>query len=47
MGDYVQLCQRGGEAPFQALAKGAGLKSPFEPGALVDVVGEARKVLAL
>lgn len=47
MTDYVKLCQRGGEAPFQQLAKSAGLKSPFEPGALVDVVGQARKVLAL
>jgi M3 family oligoendopeptidase len=47
MHDYVALCQRGGEAPFQQLAKSAGLKSPFEPGALVDVVDQARKVLAL
>jgi M3 family oligoendopeptidase len=47
MRDYVALCQRGGEAPFQQLAKSAGLKSPFESGALVGVVGEARRVLAL
>lgn len=47
MRDYVALCQRGGQVPFQELAKGAGLKSPFEPGALVDVVGQARQVLAV
>lgn len=45
MQDYVALCRRGGEAPFQELAKGAGLKSPFEEGCLVDVVSRARKVL--
>ncbi|MBK8207535.1 MAG: M3 family oligoendopeptidase [Planctomycetes bacterium] len=42
MADYVALCKRGGEAPFQQLAKGAGLKSPFEPGALTRIVGQAR-----
>lgn len=31
---YVALCGRGGEAPFQALVAGAGLTSPFAPGAL-------------
>jgi M3 family oligoendopeptidase len=44
---YVQLCRRGGEAPFQELARSAGLTSPFEPGCLRDVVGMARKSLAV
>ncbi|QDU31229.1 Peptidase family M3 [Anatilimnocola aggregata] len=44
--DYNALCRRGGEAPFQALARGAGLISPFEPGCLRDVVEQARVVLA-
>jgi len=45
--DYVALCSRGGEAPFQQLAKSARLVSPFETGCLRDVVGLARKQLAL
>ena len=44
--DYVALCRRGGTAPFQALAKSAGLISPFEPGCLEDVVNRARTWLA-
>lgn len=44
---YVQLCRRGGEAPFQELARSAGLVSPFESGCLRDVVGLARKSLAI
>jgi hypothetical protein len=46
MADYVALCRRGGEAPFQALVASAGLISPFEPGALADVVREAEALLA-
>ncbi|MCB9917025.1 MAG: M3 family oligoendopeptidase [Planctomycetes bacterium] len=42
---YVALCERGGEASFQALARGAGLVSPFDPGCLSDVVARARDVL--
>lgn len=42
---YNALCSRGGEAPFQELAKSAGLKSPFEPGCLRDVAATARKSL--
>lgn len=42
---YVQLCRRGGEAPFQELARSAGLVSPFEAGCLRDVVGLARQQL--
>ena len=46
MSAYVGLCARGGEAPFQQLAKGAGLTSPFDDGCLAAVVGEARELLA-
>ncbi len=43
---YAALCGRGGSAPFQALARSAGLISPFQPGALADVVRTAEAVLA-
>jgi M3 family oligoendopeptidase len=46
MHDYVALCGRGGEAPFQALVESAGLMSPFAPGALLAVVNDAEAVLA-
>jgi oligoendopeptidase F len=46
MTDYVALCKRGGEAPFQELAKGARLKSPFEKGALTSIVNQARDWLS-
>jgi M3 family oligoendopeptidase len=42
MKDYVALCARGGEAPFQQLAKGAGLRSPFEKGCLEQVIKKAK-----
>ncbi|MEZ5993192.1 MAG: M3 family oligoendopeptidase [Planctomycetota bacterium] len=42
MKDYVALCQRGGEAPFQELVKSAGLTSPFEPGCLSGVLKKSR-----
>jgi len=45
--DYVALCARGGEAPFQALVKSAGLISPFADGALADAVRQAESVLSL
>ncbi len=38
---YVRLCARGGEAPFGELVRSAGLRSPFESGALADVVRAA------
>ena len=43
---YVALCARGGAAPFQDLVRGAGLVSPFAPGALAAVVREAETALA-
>ncbi|HTN75583.1 MAG TPA: M3 family oligoendopeptidase [Pirellulaceae bacterium] len=47
MDAYVKLCQRGGEAPFQQLARGAGLISPFDEGCLRDVVAQAKTVLGM
>lgn len=38
---YTKLCARGGEAPFRELVRSAGLRSPFEAGALADVVTAA------
>jgi len=42
---YVALCERGGSAPFQDLARSAGLVSPFADGALAEVVREAEAAL--
>jgi M3 family oligoendopeptidase len=47
LADYVALCRRGGEAAFRTLAKSAGLKSPFEPDCLSEVVEQARDVLGV
>jgi M3 family oligoendopeptidase len=38
---YTTLCARGGEAPFRELVRSAGLRSPFDPGTLADVVSAA------
>jgi M3 family oligoendopeptidase len=43
---YNALCSRGGEAPFQELARSAGLVSPFQKGCLRDVVEQAKVALA-
>ncbi|MEY4179071.1 MAG: hypothetical protein RLY70_2645 [Planctomycetota bacterium] len=40
--DYLALCRRGGEAPFQELARSAGLVSPFAANSLRDVARLAR-----
>jgi len=45
MDAYVALCRRGGEAPFGELVRGAGLLSPFQPGALEGVVTAAGRAL--
>jgi len=45
--DYVALCARGGSAPFLGLVESAGLMSPFQEGALKNVVREAEAVLGL
>lgn len=47
LSDYVALCKRGGEAPFQELVSSARLVSPFKSGCLTDVVEQARQFLAL
>ncbi|MCS5631487.1 MAG: M3 family metallopeptidase, partial [Pirellulaceae bacterium] len=47
MQDYVALCKRGGEAPFQELVASAKLISPFKEGCLRDVVAHSRQVLGL
>ena len=45
--DYIALCRRGGEAPFDELVKSAGLVSPFERGSLAKVVAELSQELGL
>jgi len=47
MQDYVALCKRGGEAPFQELVASAKLISPFKEGCLRDVVAHSRRVLGI
>jgi M3 family oligoendopeptidase len=47
MDDYVALCRRGGEAPFQQLAQSAGLTSPFQSGCLESVAEQACRILEL
>lgn len=42
---YVDLCSRGGSAPFIALLASAGLKSPFDSGALAEIVRDAGEYL--
>lgn len=44
---YVELCKRGGSAPFQTLARSADLISPFDEGCLVDTVRNASAVLGV
>jgi M3 family oligoendopeptidase len=47
LSSYVGLCARGGVAPFQALARGAGLTSPFDEGCLSEVIRTARAALEI
>jgi len=47
MQTYVTLCKRGGAAPFRDLVASTGLKTPFEPGCLKDVVRRSREFLEL
>jgi M3 family oligoendopeptidase len=46
MATYLELCERGGALPFLSLVSSAGLKSPFEPGALAEVARLAREFFA-
>jgi M3 family oligoendopeptidase len=45
--EYIALCQRGGQAPFQSLTSSANLVSPFKPGSLASVVTKAQHFLGL
>ncbi|MGL5079043.1 MAG: M3 family oligoendopeptidase, partial [Waterburya sp.] len=45
--EYIALCQRGGQAPFQALVSSANLVSPFKSGSLASVVKQAQEFLKL
>ena len=47
LSDYVALCKRGGELPFQALVRSAGLRSPFDEGVLRDVAQRAAAVIGV
>lgn len=47
LADYRRLCSRGGELPFQALMRSAGLQSPFEPGVLHGVAQRAAAVMGI
>jgi M3 family oligoendopeptidase len=42
---YVALCKRGGSAPFSELVRSAGLRSPFDPGCVKDVLDTASEML--
>ena len=44
---FVKLCGMGGSLPFGALVQAAGLRSPFEAGALEEVVTEAKTFLGI
>ena len=44
---YLELCRRGGSAPFQELVRGAGLVTPFDDGCLAAVVDRAKRTLGL
>lgn len=46
MDAYMALCARGGSAPFDTLVRSAGLRSPFNPGALEENVREVEAALA-
>jgi M3 family oligoendopeptidase len=45
LNDYVALCKRGGELPFQAVVRSAGVRSPFDDGVLEEVVRRAAAYL--
>ncbi|NJO99191.1 MAG: M3 family oligoendopeptidase [Pleurocapsa sp. CRU_1_2] len=45
--EYIALCQRGGQAPFESLTSSANLISPFKSGSLADVVAKAQGFLGL
>jgi M3 family oligoendopeptidase len=44
---YVELCRRGGQAPFTELVKSAGLVSPFGDGCLQRAIDHSRRYLGI
>ena len=42
---YAELCTRGGSLDYTGLLHSAGLRSPFEPGCLDDVIADAKRYL--
>jgi oligoendopeptidase F len=42
---YVELCRRGGQAPFTELVKSAALVSPFDEGCLQRAIDHSRRYL--
>jgi len=42
---YAELCTRGGSLDYTGLLQSAGLRSPFEPGCLDDVIEDAKRYL--
>ena len=47
LNSYVDLCRRGGEAPFGELVRSAGLASPFDDDCLKSVVEHAYRQLSV
>lgn len=47
LAEYIALCQRGGQEPFQELVKSANLVSPFQSGCLAKVVQRSQEFLNL
>jgi M3 family oligoendopeptidase len=45
--EYIALCDRGGAASFRELVRSANLISPFESGALTQVVQKVRQTLEI
>ena len=42
---YAELCTLGGSKPYTGLLESAGLRSPFEPGCLDEVIQDAKNYL--
>lgn len=47
LSEYIALCQRGGQAPFQTLTNSANLVSPFKSGSLAKVIEKAQNFLEI
>lgn len=45
MRSYLDLCRRGGSQSFTELVEAAGLRSPFDPAVLPELVARARDLL--